>query len=358
MKIKLLVLDKDANYLNRISSVFYTKYPDKFEIYSFTEQDTAMLALDVNKIDVFLASDLFEVDVRLIPRRCGFAYMVDSADVDTIKEQRAICKYQKVDLIYKQILSIYSENFGNTSGLKFNDENAKVIIFSSPSGGVGTSSMAAACAVHYAMQGKKVLYLNLEKFGSADVFFSGEGQFDMSDIIYTLKSKKTNLALKLESCVKQDISGVYFYSQSKRALDMHELSYDDMIKLISELIIMGTYDYILVDMDFGISEKELSIYRKSHAIVWVADGTEISNMKINRSYSAIATVEQAGEIPITNRLCLIYNKFSNKTGKAVEGVGLRNAGGAPRYEHASVLQIIQQLSNMEMFDKILRMERE
>ena len=100
-----------------------------------------------------------------------------------------------------------------------------MIIFSSPSGGVGTSSMAAACAVHYAMQGKKVLYLNLEKFGSADVFFSGEGQFDMSDIIYTLKSKKTNLALKLESCVKQDISGVYFYSQSKRAFVTDYIGY-------------------------------------------------------------------------------------------------------------------------------------
>ena len=39
MKIKLLILDKDKSYLNRIASVFYTKYPDKFEIYTFTEQE-------------------------------------------------------------------------------------------------------------------------------------------------------------------------------------------------------------------------------------------------------------------------------------------------------------------------------
>ena len=36
MKIKLALLDNDANYLNRLVVAFNTKYSDKFEIYSFT----------------------------------------------------------------------------------------------------------------------------------------------------------------------------------------------------------------------------------------------------------------------------------------------------------------------------------
>lgn len=70
--------------------------------------------------------------------------------------------------------------------------------------------MAAACASYYAAKGEKTLYLNFEKFGSADAFFSAEGQFDMSDIIFALKSRKANLSMKMESCVKQDRRGVYF----------------------------------------------------------------------------------------------------------------------------------------------------
>lgn len=66
--------------------------------------------------------------------------------------------------------------------------------------------------------------------------------FDMSDIIFALKSKKANLAMKLESCVKQDGSGVYFYSQSKIALDMHELNSEDIMRLLSELKLYGEYD--------------------------------------------------------------------------------------------------------------------
>ena len=69
-------------------------------------------------------------------------------------------------------------------------------------GGTGTSSMAAACTCSKG-RGNNVLYLNLEKFGSSDVFFSGEGQFDLSDIIFALKGRKANLAMKLQSCVKK-----------------------------------------------------------------------------------------------------------------------------------------------------------
>ena len=225
MKIKLAILENDSNYLNRMVVAFNTRYADKLEIYSFTSYDVALEALTSSKIDVLVASDYFDVDSKKLPSRCGFAYLVDSPDIDNVREQRAICKFQKADLIYKQILSIYSENTENMSKIKLSEDGSKLITFSSPCGGTGTSSVAAACAVNYAKRGKKVLYLNLEPFGSSDNFFSAEGQFDMSDIIYALKSAKANLTLKLESCVKQDATGVNFFSASKVALDMQEKPY-------------------------------------------------------------------------------------------------------------------------------------
>lgn len=353
MKIKLAILEKDASYLNRIVSVFSTKYADKFEIYSFTDQAIALSTLESARVDVWVASDAFDIDIEAIPKKCGFAYLVDSVDVETVNGRRAISKFQKADLIYKQILSIYSENAGSVSGLKLGDDSCKVIAFTSASGGTGSSSMAAACALHFAAKNKKTLYLNLEKYGSADVFFASEGQFDMSDIIYALKSKKTNLSLKLESCVKQDERGVYFYSQPKIALDMFELGVEDIIRLISELQVSGSYDYIILDCDFGMDRNNLKVLHRAHSIVWIGDGSEVSNAKIERAYNALLTIEQNEESPLTNRLCLIYNKFSNKTSKTVEDKEIKNIGGAPRYEHASVKQILNQLAVMDMFEKII-----
>ena len=166
MRIKLAILEADQSYLKRIVTVFNTKYSDKFEIYSFTDQNMALSTLESARIDVLVASDMFTIDVNTLPRKCAFAYFVDSNDVDQVNDQRAICKFQKVDLIYKQILSIYSEKAGNVSGLNFNDENTKIVAFTSAGCGAGASSMAAAAAIHYAERNKKTLYLDLEKIGS------------------------------------------------------------------------------------------------------------------------------------------------------------------------------------------------
>lgn len=353
MKIKIAILERDKSYLTRVVSTFGARYSEKLEIYSFTDQEVALGSLNSAKIDVLLASDLFDIDVTKLPNRCAFAYLVDSTGIDMLNDQRAICKFQKADLIYKQIISVYSEKASTITGFKMTDNECKVIVFCSASGGAGSSTMAAACAVHLAQKEKKVIYLNLEKFGSADVFFSGEGQFDMSDIIFALKSKKTNLPLKLESCVKQDTRGVYFYSQAKIALDMLELNTEDTLHLISELKLMGEYDYIIVDTDFSIDKDTLIIYRRAQDIVLVGDGSVESNTKTERAYNALATMEQNADAPLINRMVFIYDKVSSKNGQTINANGLKILGGAPRYAGGSTKEIVEQLSKMDVFDAIM-----
>lgn len=353
MKINLAILEKDQNYLNRIVSILSTKYADKFQVYSFTSPEMALTTVNDRKIDVFVASEVFEIDTTAIPNRCGFAYLVDAANVDSLNGQVAICKFQKLELIYKQILSVYSEKAGSVSGLKFGDDNTKTIIFSSVCGGVGTSTVAVACAKHFAQQGHRTLYLNLERFGSADSFFSAEGQFDMSDIIFALKSKKTNLSMKLESCVKQSQDGVCFFSQSKVALDMLELTSDDILHLLSELNLTGNYSFIIVDCDFGLDKGAMQIYRQAHGLVWVCDGSDTAVCKTARAFTALSIMEQNVDSPLTNRLSLFYNRFSSKNGISVGDIGIRELGGAPKYENATTAQIVNQIAETAAFDSII-----
>lgn len=353
MRIKLAILEKDVGYLNRIVAVFNQKYSEKVQVYSFTDADVAYQTIRDTKIDVFIANDIFEIDTKKIPARCGFAYFVDSQDIDMLNNQRTICKFQKVDLIYKQILSIYSENAENITGLKITDDDCKLIAFCSPSGGSGSSTIAAASAIHYAVLGKKTLYLNLEKFGSSDTFFTSEGQFDMSDIIFALKSKKANLGMKLESCVKQDKSGVYFFSAAKQSLDMLELKQDEIMRLISELQLVGSYEYIIADLDFCMNKDFINLLQKFHSIVLTGTGSEISNNKIYRLYNSLMLMDRNEDSSILNRISILYNKFSNKTSKVLNDVDIKNIGGIPKFEHATDKQVVEQISKMPVVEKII-----
>lgn len=353
MKIRVAVLDNDGVYLDRFVSAFSARYADKVELYSFTDPEIALNTLASNRIDVFVASENFTIDQSAIPSKCVFAYFVDSTGIDSFNNCSAICKFQKADLIYKQFLSLYSEKAGGISSLKLDDDSTKVIVFSSPCGGVGTSTVAAACAKHFSDNGNNVLYLNLETFGSSESFFEGDGQFDMGEVIYALKSKKTNLSMKLESCVRRDASGVMFYSPTAIPLNMLELTNDDIIRLIEELKLTGSYNYIIVDSGFGLDSNHQKIYKLAHAVVWVTNGEEIANNKIIRAYNAAALLDQTKNTDITDNLRLIYNNFSSKTGKYVEGAEIKVIGGTQVFVHTSARQVVDQISSLGMFDNIV-----
>ncbi len=351
MKIKLAMLESDPSYLRRVVPMFNSKYAEELEIYSFTDVDAAMSCLEEKKIDVFLASDSFKIDFAQIPKRCGFAYMVESLDINSIDNRKAICKFQKGELIYKQILSIYSEHVPNISGIPSNQNGMmKTIAFCSPCGGVGTSTAAAACAIALANAGQRVLYLNGEIYGDADVFFSCDGQFDFSDVIYAVKSNKTNRAMKLQSTVKQDQTGVYYYSSVRVPLDIMEMSPDDYMTLQNELRSLGCYDYVVMDVEFPKTQSAFKLFECCNSIVVVSDASEISEAKINKAIRGIQILDGQSDFAIQPRMWLLKNRA---TVNELSQTELRILGAFPTYESVSSARMAKQLSLSDVFNQLM-----
>lgn len=352
MKVRLAILENDEGYLKRIVTAFTIKYSDKLEIYSFTSEENALSSLEQSKIDVLIAGEAFHIDSSKLPSRCGFAYFVDNVGIETYRNEPAICKFQKAELIYKQILSIYSEKASGITGMSLDDSAMKIISFISVGGGTGSSTTAAACAYTMARRGKRVLYLNLEQFGISECYFLGDGQFNFGDVIYALKSQKSNLSIKLESAVRRDPSGVSFFASPKVALDMKELKTEDLKRLFSEIRILGYYDYIIVDSDFNFDKISLDIWKEAGTVVIVGDGEQISNTKFERFCQAFKIIEKQDELVRFDKAVFLYNKFSNKSGSTMKQGEITELGGIPRFEHASVKQVLEQMAGMNIFDRL------
>lgn len=350
MKIKLAILESDVDFLKSYSMALSSRFSDKLEVYTFSNMENAMSALVDSRIDVFLAGDNFEIDTSSIPEECGFAYLVDSNDIKSFKNEHTICRFQKMDLIYRDILGIFSEKEYIISGSSTANSNCKVLLFTGIEGGTGASSVAAACALYFSQSGKRTLYLNIEKFGSADVFFYGEGQYTMSDIVYNIKSKKSNLSLKLESSVRIDKRGVYFFSSPNLVLDLLELDIEDKKLLINTLLMSSQYDYIIIDCDFGIQKDDLELYSMANEIILVGDGSEISNNKTIRTIESIKILEQENKLSICRKTMLIYNRFSNYTGRTIENIDMKTIAGIPQFENLTTQQIITRISEMKFFN--------
>lgn len=351
MKIKLAMLESDAMYLHRVVPVFNNRFAKELEIYSFTEVDAAIACLEQKKIDVFLASDTFKINHDQVPKRCGFAYLVESLDINSIDGYKAVCKFQKAELIYKQILSIYSEHMPNITGIAPNENGAmKTIVFCSPCGGVGTSTVAAGAAIALVNAGYRVLYINTEVYGEADMFFSCDGQFDFSEVIYALKSNKTNRAMKLQSTVKQDATGVHFYSSAKIALDLMEMKPSDYITLQSELKKLGCYDYVILDMDCPKTVAGFEFFSHCNSVVLVTDGSENAAAKLNNVLRSVQIMDSNSELALQPRMWQVNNKAAANELTQNE---LRILGSFPVYQRVSSNQMAKQLSLSDMYRQLM-----
>lgn len=310
MKIKLAILDRDSNYLRRVVGAFGSYYAEKLEVYSFTDAEAALAALTPNRIQVFLAAYDAAPDLKRIPEGCGFAYLVEMTGVDMLDEQTAVCKFQSAEMLYKQVLDIFSRSAKNLKIIP-GSGGSSLLLFSSPCGGTGTSTMAAACAMYFAAQGKKALYLDLEVCGSAETYFRAAGALDLGDVIYAAKSKGANLTMKIESCVRQDACGVYFFAPANVALDVRDLRAEEIRQILNTLQYSGGYDYIAADLDFSLEKARAELMQLADHVVWVSDGSERAEKKMQRALEALRLMEGA-EQPAAQKISLYYNRLHRK----------------------------------------------
>ncbi len=352
MKIRLLILSDDKMYTQRIS-VALAKYSSTLELYMFEDLEAAYNCISKTEIDVFVSERNFKVDLEKLPPYCAFAYFVDDSSVTKIDEQFAVGKFQSVDATYKRIVEIYSSISGRTiENRKSNtiSGSCKKILFTSFSGGSGTTSMAVAATIEAAKKGLRVLYLNLEDIPTTNIFFKQKSSQNFSKVIYALKSDPNkNIQLKLDSLVNQDESGVAYYNEPDTALDMNELTWDDVENLLKQLSTSGTYDIILVDKPFNNNSKFLYFESYFDNTVIVCDGSQISNHKASKAIELIKIFEQSSSLEILSKMIIAYNKYSNKTSKEITTGNLRDLEGVPKLEHATSEEVVDHILNRRLF---------
>ncbi|MBQ9885710.1 MAG: AAA family ATPase [Lachnospiraceae bacterium] len=331
MKIRLMILDGSEDYIDRLSLALISKY-DNIEVHAFTKPESAMEAISREHIHVLLVNEKFAFDRTLIPAGCGFAYLAEASDVISIRECRAVSKYQNVELIYKEILDIYSEQAAGTALKSDSGHITRLYSFVSAAGGTGCSTVAAAFALYAASLDKKVLYLNMELVSSTEFFFSGDGRHCISDVIYALKAGRANLRLKLESMAKRDRRGVFFYDKQRFVQDMQELEFKDVEALIRELSLAGTYDYIVADIGTHISECTEFILKKSDEILVISDASDVSNMKLVSFYDYIKILSDYDSGDLSDKLILIYNKSKNYIPDTKDKLNIRCIGEIPPFD--------------------------
>lgn len=162
MKIRIVLADTDEKYIDHFIRAFKIYYFNEVDIVTFSDSTALKKYISSRAYDILLSV------ASLLPKEAEEKSMILTSEMG-IKEMNgrpAICKYQKVENLYKGILDTIAEQ---KSGITYSYETSKespVIAFTSAAGGVGKTTAALVYTRQLVKKGFQVMYLSLESFSN------------------------------------------------------------------------------------------------------------------------------------------------------------------------------------------------
>lgn len=327
--MRIVVADYEKSYIESLSS--YLRSSDeaaRFITTYFTSKNTLQEFLNQNElIDIMLISPSMYDEALSISNETLLIFLEDNKLIkNNDPDRQAVYRYQRLNQLISNILSIYYENNQQAGHLLARSKQTQVLAVYSPVGGTGKTTIAANLSKQLALNNMKVFYLNLELLNTSSLYFQSEEDNPSLQIFYYVKSESPQLLSKIESLKKFDPHAlVSYFDIAISADELLEISESDVKRLINGIVETGTYDFIVVDLDSSLHERNIAALKECDRIIWPIVNNEQSFLK---TASFLAEEEQlvGKENIVKDKLILLMNKFygdtvniANESGISIDG---------------------------------------
>lgn len=239
----LAVLDKDQEYLEQLVNYIKQKKNFNFIVVAFTDITPYLEYEETNKVAILLYNNNYN-DLVI---GCSAKQKLALVETKAIKEENKvnIYKYQSVELLMKEILRHYEGSQGmNIREALSNDLH--VIGIAAFTGEISSNYVGALLAYEYG-KSKRTLFLSLDPFHSKKVLGIREDSEGVSDLIYYVKQKNSNLSLKIASLINKIETFDYIIGFSHWN-DLFELQEEEVKHILNTIRNHLNYEVLIVEM--------------------------------------------------------------------------------------------------------------
>ncbi|WP_066058037.1 AAA family ATPase [Robertmurraya korlensis] len=282
--VRIGLIEKNTSYRNDIVN-YYKQYQQPINVVFHSDSMDLLSDVDPENIDVLLINmefiETIPEGVNLLFKR-GFHKIIliieEMAELSTYDQRDSVellYKYTPYDLITQKIFSLkfdFNEKLINfiPNELAESLNHVKKVVFYSPRGGVGKTTLAINTASQLALKGKKVLLIDFSIFGSVSVVFNLPRNKSMAEALGILEQKTYNPDA-LEKAIIDSIIEVDLHNEKKLSV-LAAASYIKMGNLTLEMTdkileIVESYDFdaIICDTSTELTHKNISL------ISWATD---------------------------------------------------------------------------------------
>jgi len=317
-KLRLIIADKDADYINSVVLFLTGLYSGRFIISYFTEETPFIAFLNKNSAqkervaDIVLLGSGFDFQSAYGEVVIFLEEQNDDQKRQNKNDKNTIFKYQRGDVFISQVMQIYSDVCSEEYYMSAGELKSRVIAICSPAGGTGKTAAAIGISIQSAWEGKKVFYLNLEFIPSTELFFEGEQEQNLSNVFYYLKNTKKNLAFKIDGakCVDPWYQ-IHYFKAPDSVLDLEEDLAHELQTLVRELVLTGRYDRIYIDMSSSLDQNYLAVLEICDDILVVCTQDIISVEKTRKLIREFELLERGKDLHLLEKVSLILNKYEN-----------------------------------------------
>ena len=311
-KIRLIFADQDTVYMDYfLNYIRSSKEAEKFEIKMFSSKENLeKYLIDKPIADILLISSSFQFDFPPTHQAITI-YLQNEIILDSQDDSFTIYKYQPLNQLISQILSIYYEHSQKISKISKSIRTKTIAVYSA-AGGTGKTTVAVQLCRQLALQNQKVFYLNLELFHSTSLYFSSPEDQPSSQILYYLKANPNQLLGKIESLKKRDTqTNVEYFDMAVSAEEMLEITAEEVERLLDGLVQTENYDYIILDLDSTTHMRIKAALKYSQHIIWVL------NPDVQSFLKTATMIEEYGMIfdeeeDISSKSIYVLNRYSGK----------------------------------------------
>ena len=187
-----------------------------------------------------------------------------------------VFKYQPLNELLSQVLSIYYESNGRIEKSFYQENKETVVSFYSGSAGTGKTILSLSLAKNLTMQNKRVFYISLEQLHTTYLFFK-EPKVSSAEVFYYLKNNTDRLISKIEALKSHDaLTNIDYFTFPVLPEEMEMLTASDVKTLVSALKAMQEYDYIIIDLDASLHERNTAAMEISDEVFWILSSSETS----------------------------------------------------------------------------------
>jgi pilus assembly protein CpaE len=204
------------------------------------------------------------------------------------------------------------------SGANFNavsgpNTQGKVIMFYSPKGGTGTTTLAVNVAVALCNEETRVVIVDASlQFGDVALFLNEQGKNTILDLVP--RADELDPTIVDDVMIKHAASGVHVLASPSRPEHGEKVNPDQFTKLLRYL--RQLYAYIVVDTSSYLNDVTLSVLDVAEAVVLVT-AQDIPSIKNDRLFLDLLLTLS---IPV-EKVALVMNKYDKRIAILPEKIG-------------------------------------